>query len=59
LIGKNKLADIKEFAAKHKPNFMGIIEVDLRRNENNVDENSTNALSTIQVHKNSKLMVTS
>ena len=55
MIGKNKLADIKVFAAKHKPNFMGIIEVDLRRNENNVNENSTNALSTIQVYEKLKI----
>ena len=46
LLSKNKLEDIKCFAAKHKPNFMGIAEIDFKSDENNIIESSTNTLST-------------
>ena len=50
LLSQHKIEDIRIFAARHKPHFMGISEINLKRNENNVNENSTNVLSTIQVH---------
>ena len=35
LLSKNKLDDVKNISQRHKPHFMGISEVDLRRNEMN------------------------
>ena len=55
LLSKHKIEDIKLFAARHKPHFMGISEVDLRRNESNNKENSTNEFSTEQVHEALKI----
>ena len=55
LLSQNKIEDIKMFASKHKPHFMAISEIDLRRNENNVNENSSNVLSTEQVHEKFKI----
>ena len=55
ILGKNKILDIKLFAAKHKPHFMGISEVDLTRDENNTNDNSTNILSTEQVKEKLKI----
>ena len=49
LISKNKLEDIKLIAHKHHPHFMGISEIDLKKNENNTDEKSTNIFSTEQL----------
>ena len=49
-IAHKKVEDIKLFAQKYKPDFMAISEVDLRRDENNKYENSTNVLSTCQVY---------
>ena len=49
LIGQNKIEDLRVFAAKHKPHFISINEIDLRRNESNRIENRTNELSTEQV----------
>ena len=51
LLTKNKLEDIKCFAVDHKPDFMGISEIDLYRDENNFREQSTNTFSTQQVHE--------
>ena len=51
LLSRNKIEDIRQFAARHKPHFMGISEVDLRRNENNANESSTNEFSTEQVQE--------
>ena len=50
-LAHRKIDDIKLFAQKYKPDFMGISEVDLRRDENNKTENSTNILSTGQVYE--------
>ena len=51
LLSQNKIEDIKKFASRHRPHFMGISEINLKRNENNFDENSCNILSTAQVHE--------
>ena len=50
LLSKHKIEDVRVFAAKHSPHFMAISEVDLRKNEQNVNENNTNEFSTQQVH---------
>ena len=50
-ISKGKIEDVRIFSEKHKPHFMAISEVDLRRNENNKNEENYNELSTIQVHE--------
>ena len=55
LLSQHKIEDIKLFAMKHKPHLMGISEVDLRRNEANSNENSTNEFSTEQVHEAFKI----
>ena len=55
LLSQNKLADIKIFASRHKPHFMAISEINLKRNENNSDQNSLNILSTDQVHEKFKI----
>ena len=56
LLSKNKIEDIKQLAARHKPHFMGISEVDLRRNEANPDDStSNNEFSTEQVHDKLKI----
>ena len=55
LLSRNKLEDIKCFAAKHKPHFMGISEIDFRRDENNVNYSSTNTFSTQQVNEKFKI----
>ena len=54
-LAKHKIEDVKKFAVKHKPQFMGINEVDLRRNESNTNEKSTNQLSTNQIHEKLKI----
>ena len=54
LIGKNKIDDIRIFAAKYKPHFIAVSEIDLRRNENNQNENSTNEFSTEQIFEKLK-----
>ena len=51
LLSQKKIEDIKIFASRHKPHFMGISEINLKRNENNVNENSTSIFSTSQVHE--------
>ena len=43
------------FAARHRPQFMGISEIDLRRNENNMNERSLSVFSTEQVHEKFKI----
>ena len=50
LLSKNKIEDIRVFASKHSPHLIAISEVDLRKNEQNVNDRSTNAFSTEQVH---------
>ena len=55
LISKHKIEDIKTFATRHRPHFMGISEVDLRRNESNCNLDSTNEFSTSQVHESLKI----
>ena len=51
LLSKNKIEDIRQFALRHKPHFMGISEVDLRRNENNTNASSTNEFSSEQAQE--------
>ena len=51
LLSQKKIEDIEIFALKHKPHFMGISEINLKRNEENKNENSTNVMSTSQVHE--------
>ena len=46
LLAKHKIEDVRVFAARHKPHFMGISEVDLKRNENNPKHSSNNEFST-------------
>ena len=48
-ISKNKLEDIKLVAHKYHPHFMGISEIDVKKNENNSDDKSTNIFSTEQL----------
>ena len=48
---ENKLEDVKNYASRHKPNLMSISEVNLKRNENNQNENSLNEFSTEQLMK--------
>lgn len=55
LITKKKIDDVRIFAAKHKPHFISLSEVDLRRNEHNLNYNSTNELSTEQVFETLKI----
>ena len=50
LLSKNKIEDIRVFASKHSPHLIAISEVDLRKNEQNVNDRSTNEFSTEQVH---------
>ena len=55
---KNKIEDTKQLAARHKPHLMGILEVDLRRNEASTDDStSNNEFSTEQVHVKLKINV--
>ena len=49
LLSKNKLDDIKRIADKHHPHFMGISEINLRKNENNTNDNSMTEFSTEQL----------
>ena len=49
LLSQSKIEDIKYIADRHKPHFMGIAEIDLRRNEDNKDNNSNNEMSTEQL----------
>ena len=50
LLQQKKIEDIKLIANRHKPHFMGISEVDLKRNENNNDLRNNNEMSTEQLH---------
>ena len=49
-LSTNKLEDVRTFAAKHSPHLMAISEVDLRKNDLNINEDSTNEFTTEQVH---------
>ena len=42
-------------ANRHKPHFIGISEVDLRRNENNNNLRNNNEMSTEQLHDKLKI----
>ena len=50
LISKHKIEDVRVFAARHKPHFLAVSEVDLKRNENKKNNDDTNELSTDQVN---------
>ena len=47
----HKLEDVKTTINRHKPELIGISEIDLFRNENNLDMFATNNLSTQQLHE--------
>ena len=49
-ISKHKIEDVRVFAARHRPHFIAVSEVDLKRNENNKNDDNSNELSTEQVH---------
>ena len=55
LLSKNKIEDVRVFASRHQPHFMGISEVDLRRNENNNNDKSNNEFSTEQAQEALKI----
>ena len=56
LLSKNKIEDIKQVAIRHKPHFMGISEVDLRRNELALhDSDSSIEFSTEKIHQALKI----
>ena len=46
---KNKIDDIKQAITKHKPEVVGISEVNFKRNESNLDDDKLNNLSTSQL----------
>ena len=48
-ISKHKIEDVRIFAEKHKPHFIAISEIDLRRNELNKNEENNNELSSAQI----------
>ena len=47
---KNKIDDVKFFASRYNPDRMGISEINLNRNEQNLNDKSISELSTEQVH---------
>ena len=49
-LSKKKHDDVKVFATRHNPHVMSIAEIDLRRNEHNKNDQSTNEFSSEQVH---------
>ena len=55
ILSKKKIEDIRVFASRHKPHLMGISEVDLRRNENNIDDSKYNDFSTEQAQEALKI----
>ena len=55
-LSKNKIEDVKQIAIRHKPHFIGISEVNLRRNEHAPNDNeNNNEFSTEQVHEKLKI----
>ena len=50
-LSRNKHEDVKIFAARHKPNVRSIAEMDLKRNELNCNDQSTNEFSSEQIHE--------
>ena len=55
LLSKNKIEDVRAFASRHKPHFIGVSEVDLRRNENNTNDKSNNEFTTEQAQEALKI----
>ena len=54
-LSERKIDDLKVAINRHKPHLVGVSEIDLHRNENNLDHFATNYLSTEQL--NEKLQI--
>ena len=50
-LAQNKLDDVKIAIDRHRPNVVGVSEVNFKRNESNTDENNNTCLSTEQLNK--------
>ena len=57
-LSENKIEDIKVYAEKRTPHIMSVIEVNLTRNEQNIDYNSTINYPLTKFWKNFKLKTT-
>ena len=50
-LAKNKLDDIKLVVSKHKPEVIGVSEVNFKRDDDNIDEDKLNYLTTDQLKR--------